>query len=220
MIKTPEEKSAKPNKFILRAYEMVNNPKFSDVISWTEAGYSFAISDIAQFTAKALPAYFKHKNFSSFVRQLNMYDFHKERDTGDAQIYAHSSFIRGHPEKLNEVHRKTTDSLTENVPSSDLEKKYLLMNSRQKSLQEKVISLERSYKDVSNYNQLLMTQLIQCMDREQKVEQLLMGFIQQVKEIPSSLESCYLNVMGSTISRSVNPPFAGDMSRFVQFSNQ
>lgn len=215
MLKNPEERPAKPNKFILRAYEMVNNPKFSDVISWTETGYSFAILNITQFTTKVLPVYFKHKNFSSFVRQLNMYDFHKERDTGDIQIYTHSSFIRGHPEKLNEVHRKTTDFLTDNGPSSNLEKKYLLMNSRQKMLQEKVTSLEQSYKDISNYNQLLMSQIIQCMDREQKIEQLLMGFIQQIKEIPSSLESCYLNVMGSTISRSVSPPFTGDFSRFA-----
>ncbi|OMJ94640.1 hypothetical protein SteCoe_2131 [Stentor coeruleus] len=214
MNKNSEDRLSKPNKFILRAYEMINNPKFVDIVSWTESGYSFAISNTAQFTTKVLPIYFKHKNFSSFVRQLNMYDFHKERDTGDIQIYTHSSFIRGHPEKLQEVHRKSSDLLTEHNPSSDLEKKYLLLNTKQKLLQEKVNTLEQSYKDVSNYNQLLMSQIIQCMDREQKVEQLLMMFIQQIKEVPSSLESNYLNIMGSNMARPFNPPFMGDYSRY------
>jgi hypothetical protein len=214
MIKQPEERPARPNKFILRAYEMINNPKFSDIVSWTETGYSFAILNINYFTAKVLPLYFKHKNFSSFVRQLNMYDFHKERDTGEIQVYTHTSFIRGHPEKLIEVHRKSSDLITENGPNSNLEKKYILMQSKQKMLHEKVNTLEQSYKDVSNYNQLLMSQIIQCMDREQKIEQLLMGFIQQLKEIPSSLESSYLNVMGSTTNRTLNPPFLGDFSRY------
>ena len=52
--------------------------KISDeYISWTEDGCSFRIKDQTQFASSLLPYYYKHSNMASFVRQLNMYGFHK-----------------------------------------------------------------------------------------------------------------------------------------------
>ena len=59
-----------------------------------------------------------------------------------------------------------------------------------------------------------MGQIIQCMDREQKIEQLLMMFVQQIKEIPSSIENCYLSVMGNGINRIGRQSLYGEMPRF------
>lgn len=47
------------------------------VVHWGEGGDSFVIEDDKRFAGEVLPKFFKHKNYSSFVRQLNMYDFHK-----------------------------------------------------------------------------------------------------------------------------------------------
>lgn len=47
------------------------------MIRWNIEGNRFAILDVPEFADKILPKYFKHKNFASFIRQLNMYDFHK-----------------------------------------------------------------------------------------------------------------------------------------------
>jgi len=51
---------------------MVSDEKYQNLISWSAAGTSFYISRVADFSASVLPLYFKHNNFSSFVRQLNM----------------------------------------------------------------------------------------------------------------------------------------------------
>lgn len=54
------------------------------MISWEKDGIGFVVKDVVAFTKEILPKYFRHGNFSSFVRQvvadlfkLNMYDFHK-----------------------------------------------------------------------------------------------------------------------------------------------
>ena len=48
-----------------------------NLICWTDDGNSFTIKNQGEFTKTLLPYYYKHSNMASFVRQLNMYGFHK-----------------------------------------------------------------------------------------------------------------------------------------------
>lgn len=66
----------------------------SDIIIWGELGNNFYVKNIKEFEEKILPIYFRHKNFASFVRQLNMYDFHKIRGE-QKHIFEHKLFRRG-----------------------------------------------------------------------------------------------------------------------------
>ena len=56
-------------------------------MQWTSTEDSFNIKDVNRFTDVVLPKYFKHSNFSSFIRQLNMYGFNKVRHEEGENVY-------------------------------------------------------------------------------------------------------------------------------------
>jgi hypothetical protein len=62
--------------FIHKLYNMLEDPSIQHLISWSSTNDSFVMSPTSEFS-KVLAQYFKHTNISSFVRQLNMYGFHK-----------------------------------------------------------------------------------------------------------------------------------------------
>jgi len=62
-----------PTPFLTKTYQIVDDPSIDDVISWNEDGSTFVVWNPTVFARDLLPRYFKHNNFSSFVRQLNTY---------------------------------------------------------------------------------------------------------------------------------------------------
>ena len=44
-----------------------------NIVSWNAEGTGFVVWSPAEFSELMLPKYFKHNNFSSFIRQLNTY---------------------------------------------------------------------------------------------------------------------------------------------------
>ncbi|KAH9484583.1 Heat shock factor protein [Psilocybe cubensis] len=95
---------------------MVNDPNNAELIRWSDAGDSFFVLDHERFAHEVLGRWFKHRNFSSFVRQLNMYGFHKiphlqqgvlKSDTEtEFWNFAHANFHRGQPDLLCLIQRK------------------------------------------------------------------------------------------------------------------
>ncbi|CAI4051660.1 Sfl1p SKDI_15G2870 [Saccharomyces kudriavzevii IFO 1802] len=62
--------------FIHKLYQILEDDSLHDLIWWSSSGLSFMIKPVERFS-KALATYFKHTNITSFVRQLNIYGFHK-----------------------------------------------------------------------------------------------------------------------------------------------
>ena len=62
--------------FLRKTYAMINCCP-TDVACWSQRGDTFLIKDSKKFSEEVIPKFFKHNNFSSFVRQLNFYGFRK-----------------------------------------------------------------------------------------------------------------------------------------------
>ena len=60
---------------------ILEDNEYQDIICWSDNGLSFLIKDPNEFAKSVLSQHFKHCNISSFVRQLNKYDFHKVKLT-------------------------------------------------------------------------------------------------------------------------------------------
>lgn len=62
-----------PTPFITKAYNIVEDSSTNNIVSWSRDNNSFIVWEPETFALICLPIYFKHNNFSSFVRQLNTY---------------------------------------------------------------------------------------------------------------------------------------------------
>ena len=101
-----KKKSDCPN-FLLKLYQILENEEYKDIIHWSEDGKYFIVTNLHDFTENILPKYYKHNNYSSFIRQLNMYDFHKRKSSPNEHIFEHKNFIKDKKELLKLIKRKT-----------------------------------------------------------------------------------------------------------------
>ncbi|KAI8324575.1 hypothetical protein GQ54DRAFT_270992, partial [Martensiomyces pterosporus] len=103
--------------FLNKLYSMVDDEKTDDLIRWSDDGNSFLVLRHEDFAKEVLPKFFKHSNFSSFVRQLNMYGFHKvphlqqgglitEGPEAESWEFSNENFQQGQPDLLHYIRRK------------------------------------------------------------------------------------------------------------------
>ena len=84
-------------------FKILKKKKNNHIIHWNEDGTKIVISDPIKFTVNILPKNFNHQNYSSFIRQLNLY-FLKS----DSLFYFYSYEFT--PEKhLNNIYNSTEE---------------------------------------------------------------------------------------------------------------
>jgi len=67
----------KKKSFLSKLYDILNNTTYKEIIYWNKEGKGIIIANVNEFSTMILPKYYNHSNYSSFVRQLNLYGFHK-----------------------------------------------------------------------------------------------------------------------------------------------
>ncbi len=102
--------------FLQKLYAMLNDPDITDIV-WSDDGESFSVTHPENLAKTVLPFYFKHNNFTSFIRQLNMYGFRKFSNLVDGSMVAnalqmdalafrHENFKKSRPDLLANITRK------------------------------------------------------------------------------------------------------------------
>uniref|UniRef100_A0A6U2BLK6 HSF-type DNA-binding domain-containing protein n=2 Tax=Hemiselmis andersenii TaxID=464988 RepID=A0A6U2BLK6_HEMAN len=98
--------------FVAKMSKMLENAEHAPYIKWGVTNASIVIPDPVAFADKVIPHYFKHNNFTSFVRQLNLYGFHKtiaSASDGDMCEFQHQYFTKHDKELRKLIKRKCTE---------------------------------------------------------------------------------------------------------------
>ncbi|KAG5058880.1 hypothetical protein AAZX31_05G225500 [Glycine max] len=180
--------------FLKKCYDMVQDCNTDSVICWSHDGVSFVISDITQFSVTLLPTYFKHNNFSSFIRQLNIYGFRKI-DT-DSWEFANENFVRGQKHLLKNIHRRkhphsadqqkalpqqdNCDEPSQEAPNHGLWKEVENLKLDKNSLTQELVKL-RQHQESAESKLLLLSDRLQGMEKHQ---QQMLSFLVMVVQSP------------------------------------
>ncbi|KAF8936304.1 hypothetical protein BGZ47_009567 [Haplosporangium gracile] len=109
--------------FVDKLFKMVEDPSIQHLISWAKEGDMFYVYNCVELSDTILPRFFKHNNWQSFVRQLNMYGFHKiyrydrestlnrKRPESQRWQFYHPQFQRDFPHLRANIKRKSARSM-------------------------------------------------------------------------------------------------------------
>jgi heat shock transcription factor len=156
--------------FLTKTYEMVDDSSSDSIVSWSQSNKSFIVWNPPEFSRDLLPRFFKHNNFSSFIRQLNTYGFRKSDP--EQWEFANDDFVGGQPHLMKNIHRRKP------VHSHSLPN----IQAQQTSLTD----LERQR--MSNQIERLTKEKEGLLEELQKQEEEREGFEQQVKELKDRLQ--------------------------------
>jgi len=118
-------KPIKKKSFLKKLNAMLNEPTYEKYIKWDKEGKTIIIPDEKKFSEIVLPKRFSHNNFSSFVRQLNLYKFKGKRQKCGYLRYENKNF-----------HKNMTDEEIEKLEEKECKNKNIKLNKKE---DEKII---------------------------------------------------------------------------------
>ncbi|KAG7023821.1 Heat stress transcription factor B-4b, partial [Cucurbita argyrosperma subsp. argyrosperma] len=108
-----ESEKANPAPFLAKTYELVEDATTDHIVSWGHSHTTFVVWRPPEFATHILPNYFKHNNFSSFVRQLNTYGFKKI--VAERWEFGNENFKKGEKQLLLGIQRRKSHNHNNNL---------------------------------------------------------------------------------------------------------
>ena len=163
--KRKAKKDPKTDKFLLKLYEILNKEEYNKIIHWSKNGCYIIITNTHALTKKILPIYFNHQNYYSFVRQLNMYNFHKIRTnpSKNEQYFIHESFNKTKTIKEIKTFKRKSKYDDKNLKylffeDEDSKIKYTILENKKaskKKLYEKIDLIENDEKKLESFQDII-----------------------------------------------------------------
>ncbi|XP_021283526.1 heat stress transcription factor A-1b-like isoform X2 [Herrania umbratica] len=191
--------------FLSKTYDMVDDPSTNSVVSWSSGNNSFVVWKVPEFARDLLPKYFKHNNFSSFVRQLNTYGFRKVDP--DRWEFANEGFLRGQKHLLKTISRRKPANVHNNQqPQVQSSSVGACVEVGKFGLEEEVERLKRD-------KNVLMQELVRLRQQQQTTDNQLQAVGQRVQVMEQRQQQ-----MMSFLAKAMQSP--GFLSQLVQQQNE
>lgn len=161
--------------FLRKTHVMIENCD-PDIAEWSSEGDSFVIKDSQAFATTVIPKFFKHNNFSSYVRQLNLHGFRKIKlvDTSSEQLESNywrfqlHNFVRGRPDLLAGLRKPNKDG-------SSTQKDIEILRSDVDDLKRSMSSLSSDLKFfgsvIKKMNTIVESKIMGHQSKKQKISQ-------------------------------------------------
>lgn len=203
-IPSPIANTNAPPPFLSKTYDMVDDPATDSIVSWSPTNNSFVVWNPPEFARDLLPKYFKHNNFSSFVRQLNTYGFRKVDP--DRWEFANEGFLRGQKHLLKSISRRKPahgHSHPQPTPSHGQNASVgACVEVGKFGLEEEVERLKRD-------KNVLMQELVRLRQQQQATDNQLQTMVQRLQGMEQRQQQ-----MMSFLAKAVQSP--GFLAQFVQ----
>ncbi|KFK22685.1 hypothetical protein AALP_AAs42556U000700 [Arabis alpina] len=199
--------NALPPPFLSKTYDMVEDPSTDSIVSWSPTNNSFIVWDPPEFSRDLLPKYFKHNNFSSFVRQLNTYGFKKVDP--DKWEFANEGFLRGHKHLLKSISRRKAVQGHGSSVSRVTQGQGSMAVSLSSCVEVGKFGLEEEVEQLKRDKNVLMQELVKLRQQQQSTDNQLQSMVKRLQ----SMEQRQQQIMSFLAKAVQNPSF---LSQFLQ----
>ncbi|XP_064537829.1 heat shock factor protein isoform X4 [Drosophila montana] len=172
--------------FLAKLWRLVDDPDTNNLICWSKDGRSFIIQNQAQFARELLPLNYKHNNMASFIRQLNMYGFHKItsiengglRFDRDEIEFSHPCFKRNYPYLLDHIKRKISNTKNVDEKSALKQETVSKVLSDVKAMRGRQDNLDSRFSVMKQENEALWREIASLRQKHAKQQQIVNKLIQ------------------------------------------
>jgi hypothetical protein len=169
------DESTRIPKFITKIFDILENNEFPEALQWNAERATILIKSITELE-KVLPCLFKHKNITSFIRQLNLYGFKKLKSGSSQHAYYHEFFRSGKRNLLRLINRKRDEVAEEYAKTfeGNSEEEETVMETEKYEPQRENGTLKRVHQDLVSRVNALESQLKQFAEQNMLLVQLAM----------------------------------------------